>query len=102
MISSVASFFGFGDDEDKDVSVSSKKETQTSSIQKLETQVKTAPVQSSNSMIHQSRQNSVSKVVNNEPTYNINVSNPSSNIDVVKAVKEYELNKKNRQYEDID
>lgn len=41
-----------------------------------------------------------SSVVNNTPTYNINVTNPKSDVDVVRAMKTHEQQQKNRSYED--
>jgi len=95
-ISSVSSFFGFGD---SDISVSSKKETSLSSVQKLENEVKTTGVQSSNSMIYQGSKSN-SKVVHNTPTYHITVQEPKSDVDVIKAMKTYEQQQRNRSYED--
>ncbi len=88
-LSAVSSFFGFND-------------TPTSNVDRMQKEVMSTGVQSSNSMIYENRKESSSKVVHNEPTYHITVANPNSNVDVVKAMQEHERNRRNRQYEDID
>lgn len=42
------------------------------------------------------------KIVNNTPTYNITVNNPSDGFDIEKEMKKVEQKNKNKQYEDID
>lgn len=42
------------------------------------------------------------KTINNTPTYNITVNNPSDGFDIEKEMKKVEQKNKNKQYEDID
>ncbi|PLY08412.1 MAG: phage tail tape measure protein [Arcobacter sp.] len=96
VIGSIGSFFGFGDDDKK---ASVPYSNSTSKADQIRKEVYARPTVSA---ANQNIKRSESKVVHNTPTYNINVSNPSSNVDVVKAMKEHERRQKNRQYEDID
>ncbi|MDY0320430.1 MAG: phage tail tape measure protein [Arcobacteraceae bacterium] len=78
-----------------------KEATNTSKANEIQKSVMSSSVSNSNEMIYQNRQNATSQVVKSEPTYNITVNNPSSNVDVVKAMKEHEKKQQNRQFGDM-
>ena len=103
LIGSITGFFGMG--ADSNINVNSKapgQSTNTSNIERIQNEVLSSKVSSSNQQIYKSSKSyqGAPKVINNEPTYNITVTNPSSNVDVIKAIKEHEKKLKNRQFED--
>ncbi|WP_294962633.1 phage tail tape measure protein [Sulfurimonas sp.] len=99
----VGGFFGFGDDSDStntSNAISTKGSKQ--SIEKTQRDVLSSSVSSTNQYMHKNNQanSAQSKVIYNEPTYHIAVSNPSSDVDVIRAVKEHEKKQRNKSYED--
>ena len=74
----------------------------TSNIERIQKEVSSSSVSSSNSQIYNSQKSDKesSKVIHNEPTYHITVTNPTSNIDVVEAMEEHDRRKRNRSFED--
>ncbi len=99
-LSAVSSFFGFGDDEKE-----APQATQTNSVRgakAIQAQVAASGVSSHNKMIYENKNAISSKVVNHEPTYHITVSNPKSDVDIQRAIKDMERKNRNRTYEDLD
>jgi TP901 family phage tail tape measure protein len=72
------------------------------SIEKTQRDVLNSNVSSSNAYMYKNSQANTaqSKVIHNEPTYHITVTNPNSDVDVVRAIKEHEKRQKNKSYED--
>jgi len=72
------------------------------SIEKTQQEVLNSNVSSTNEYMYTNNQanRSESRVIHNEPTYHITVTNPNSDVDVVRAMKEYERRQKNKSYED--
>ncbi len=101
IISSISSFFGLGGDISATVKPVSSKANNTS-IENIQKDVLSSNVSNSNQLIYNNNRSNQgsSKVIHNTPTYHIAVTNPTNNVDVVKAIKEHEQNQKNRQYED--
>lgn len=103
LISSVSGFFGFSNETSVTGSISPNSTNGNSSnIEKIQKEVLSSNVSSSNQQIYNSQKSNQgsSKVIKNEPTYHITVTNPNSNVDVIRAIKEHERKQKNRQYED--
>lgn len=101
VIESISSFFGLGGDVNATVKPVSSKANNTS-IENIQKDVLSSNVSNSNRLIYNNNRSNQgsSKVIHNTPTYHIAVTNPTNNVDVVKAIKEHEQNQKNRQYED--
>jgi hypothetical protein len=99
-LSTVSSFFGFGSDKKDENSTAPMAKTQ--GAKDLQAEVLSSPVSPNHNMIYQNKQDSSSRVIKNEPTYNITVSNPNSDVDVQRAIKDMERRNRNKTYEDLD
>ena len=94
-VSSVKSFFGFGNDTKQEVPAAVSVKGTNKSIENIQKQVHT---QNSTPLVKKAE----SKVINNTPTYNITIQEPKSEIDVVKAMELHDRRQRNRQFEDLD
>lgn len=87
-LSFVGGLFGFG-------------ENSTGAAEGIQQEVMAAGVSSGNQAIYDARSSSKQVVHQSNDTIQVTVTNPSSDVDVVRAMKEYERSKRNRQYEDM-
>ncbi len=90
------SFIGFGGEEEQDIP--NKKNISTN---KLATTALTTTPLVANPLSSGEIKPTTSQVVKNESSYNITVNNPSSNVDIERAIKEREKKQQNRQFGDI-
>ncbi len=92
------SFIGFGGDTTEPISSNKKKSNPVGKL--AATAITTTSLAANPIATGEVSSSNNSKVVNNTPTYNITVSNPKNDVDVIRAIKEHEQKQRNRQYED--
>ncbi len=85
-LSFVSGLFGFGD---------------AGAAEGIQQEVMAAGVSSGNQAIYDARSSSKQVVHQSNDTIQVTVTNPSSDVDVVRAMKEYERSKRNKSYEDL-
>ena len=99
----VGSFFGFGDDsESKSTSNAISTKGSKQSIEKAQKDVLNSNVSSTNQYMYENNKSNSAetKVIHNSPTYQTTITNPNSEIDIIKTMQEHEKRQRNKSYED--
>lgn len=94
-INTVSQLFSFGDDKQVAVTTNGNQ-----GAMKVQQEAMSTTVSTENQAIYDNKKENVTKVYKSEDTFHVNVTNPTSNVDVVEAMEEHERRKRNRSYED--
>lgn len=97
-ISAIGDFFGFGSSEPS-VTVN---QNEPEGARALQSQVMAKGVDSNYEVINKGSQQNSTRVIKQDSTYHVTVTNPTSNVDIEKALKDADRKRRNRQLEDLD
>lgn len=97
-ISAIGDFFGFGSSEPSVIASQDEPE----GAKALQTQVMAKGVDSNYEVINRGTQSNNTRVIENKPSFNVTVTNPSSDVDIENALVKAERKMRNRSYEDLD